>query len=104
MTIQELQAWVANDWKSGSAPMPSVTLQILYLVEELGEVAEAIRKHESTHERVDKAAKTVDIGSEMADMLISLVTLANNYGVNLTQQVAEFQNRIEKRREKVRYS
>ena len=104
MTIQELQAWVDNDWKSGRTPAPSVTLQILYLVEELGEVAEAIRKHESTHDRVGKAEKSVDIGGEMADMLVSLVTLANNYGVDLTQQMAEFQNRIETRREKVKYT
>lgn len=46
MKIKELQQWVDNDWKNNNASMPDVTLQLLFIMEELGEVAEAIRKNQ----------------------------------------------------------
>jgi NTP pyrophosphatase (non-canonical NTP hydrolase) len=104
MTIDELQKWVKDDWKNNHATPPTVTLQILYLVEELGEVAEAIRKHESRYDRVGKATKPVDIGGEMGDLLISLTTLANTYNISLTKEVKGFQERLALRREKVIYA
>lgn len=98
MTLTELQTWVANDWKHRSAIKPSVELQLLYLIEEFGEVAEAIRKNSGAKERKETE---VDLGSEMADMLICLVTLANNFDVDIEKEVKGFQNRLEQRRKAI---
>jgi len=49
---------------------------MLWLVEEIGELAEAIRKNDLN-----------SIGEEMADVFAWLVSLANLYGVDLENEV-----------------
>lgn len=44
MTIREFQDWVGESWVDYKGALPDKHLQLLYLVEEFGEVAEAIRK------------------------------------------------------------
>lgn len=94
MTIIDLQQWVADDWRQRSKHQPTVELQLLYIMEELGEVAEAIRKQDG---KKDRKQLEVDLGSEMADLVISIMTLANHFEVNLEQEVQKFQERITKR-------
>lgn len=94
MTIQQLQDWVSDDWKNHSKSLPTSEQQILYVLEELGEVAEAIRKHNRNKERIQKPT---DVGSEIADVLISLVTLANTYNVDLTTEILKFKMRLQER-------
>lgn len=94
MNIHSLQTWVADDWKTRSTHQPTVEQQLLYVIEEFGEVAEAIRKMDGRKERVDKK---VDLGSEMADLLISITTLANHFEVDLTNELEKFQARIAER-------
>ena len=99
MTIKELQDWVRQDWEKYHDTMPSVKLQLLYVIEELGEVAEAIRKADNEKkDRDEKVHKDSKIGPEMGDLLVSLVTLANSFGVDLTREVKGFQARLEERR------
>jgi NTP pyrophosphatase (non-canonical NTP hydrolase) len=94
MQINDLQKWVADDWKKYPKNKPDLTAQILLVIEELGEVAEAIRKTDGRKERVNKE---VDIGSEMADLVISTITLANTYDVDLTSEIEAFKIRLEDR-------
>lgn len=94
MTIQELQNWVNQDWKKNAAKLPTVELQLLYIIEELGEVAEAIRKNSGQKNRINK---NVDLGSEIADLIISITTLANNFDVNITEEIELFQKRLAER-------
>lgn len=94
MTITQLQTWVKNDWEQHSGHSPSVELQLLYMIEEFGEIAEAIRKNEHHKDRVNKQ---VDLGSEMADMMIALTTLANHFEIDLQTEVAMFQERMAQR-------
>lgn len=94
MTIEELQKWVKNDWKHRSKHQPSVELQLLYVLEELGEVAEAIRKSNGSKDR--KQAE-VDLGSELADLVISITTLANNFDIDLEKEIVSFQSRLAQR-------
>ena len=96
MRLDELQAWVEYDWKSGNRERPSVELQLLYIIEELGEVAEAIRKNNSAKPRTDKV---VDLGSEIADLVISIVTLSNHFNIDLSNEISRFQDRMKKRHE-----
>lgn len=90
MNIQTLQTWVADDWKKWSSHHPTVEQQLLYIIEEFGEVAEAIRKMDGRKERVEKK---VDLGSEVADLIISITTLANYFDIDLAVELEKFQAR-----------
>ncbi len=94
MTIQQLQQWVQEDWQKHSKIAPSTELQLLYIIEEFGEVAEAIRKHRGAKDRKEQ---TTHLGSELADLLISITTLANNFDIDLETEVEKFQERLAKR-------
>lgn len=94
MTITDLQQWVADDWRQRSKHQPTVELQLLYIMEELGEVAEAIRKKDG---KKDRKQFELDLGSEMADLIISIMTLANHFEVDIEGEVKKFQERITKR-------
>lgn len=94
MTIKDLQQWVYDDWHNRSKEMPSVELQLLYIMEELGEVAEAIRKTSGSKARKQD---TVDLGSEFADLLISITTLANHFDIDLEKEIEGFQSRMSAR-------
>ena len=96
MTLQELQSWVKNDWEQNSNIQPSLADQLLFAIEEFGEVAEAIRK------RTLKDDYKVDdnkLGSEFGDLMICLVTLANTFEVDLTREIQSFKAKIQARRE-----
>lgn len=91
MTITDLQQWVKDDWEINSNHRPTVELQLLYILEELGEVAEAIRK---TSGLKNRKQSDVNLGSELADLIISVTTLANHFDVNLQKEVEAFQLRL----------
>ena len=91
MNMQDLQKWVEQDWATGNRERPTVELQLLYIIEEMGEVAEAIRKGQSAKPRTDKEA---DLGSELADLLISVVTLSNHFEIDLSRELEIFQERM----------
>lgn len=88
MTIQQLQDWVSESWGSNDKHSPTVETQVLYIIEELGEVAEAIRKNKGLK---DRKTSSVDLDSEFGDLLISIITLANTYNVDVTKQIKAFQ-------------
>lgn len=95
MTIKELQEWVQQDWEANSEKMPEVELQLLYIMEELGEVAEAIRKNSGQKSRNNKS---VDLGSEIADLIISITTLANSFDVDISSEIELFKQRLKSRK------
>lgn len=94
MHINELQEWVRNDWEQHSSTRPDPHLQLLYLFEELGEMAEAIRKNSGYKDRKDEV---MDLEGEMGDVLIALATVANNYNIDLEAAVAKCKIKIEER-------
>ncbi|MGB4762328.1 MAG: MazG nucleotide pyrophosphohydrolase domain-containing protein [Candidatus Saccharimonas sp.] len=94
MTINELQHWVREDWENRSKIQPSTELQLLYIIEEFGEVAEAIRKNSGAKDRKDSV---VDLGSELADLLVSITTLANSFDVDLEHEIAQFKVKLDAR-------
>ena len=69
-------------------------LQLIYLFEELGEMAEAIRKHNGDKPRTETAA---DLKGEIADVLISITTLANHFDIDLTEALIQAKHKIEQR-------
>ncbi|MBU6431032.1 MAG: hypothetical protein KGJ58_00105 [Patescibacteria group bacterium] len=94
MNFEELQKWVEEDWKHSSEKRPDRHLQLLYLVEELGEVMEAIRMFQGDKERKNNKS---DIEEEMGDLVIALTTIANNYGISLTRAIRRSRDKIVKR-------
>ncbi len=95
MTIQELQKWVEDDWKNNSKLQPTLSDQLMFAIEEFGEVAEAIRKRTM---KDDYKMDDDKLGSEFADLFVCLVTLANNFDVDLTSEIVGFQEKIALRR------
>lgn len=94
MTLHQLQQWVRGSWAGNTKHKPTVETQILYIIEELGEVAEAIRKNKGLK---DRTVTSVDLGSEFADLIISIVTLANSYDIDLTTEIDKFKQRLSER-------
>lgn len=95
MTLDELQQWVRDDWKKRSKLQPSLEAQLLFAIEEFGEVAEAIRKKTMAN---DYKVDDDKLGSEFGDLLVTIVTLANNFDVNLTKEIKGFQAKLASRR------
>ncbi len=95
MTIEELQKWVNDDWKKNSKLKPDLQAQLLFAIEEFGEVAEAIRKKTMSGDYKQDDDK---LGSEFADFLVTLVTLANTFDINLTKEMEGFQTKLAARR------
>ena len=95
MTIQELQQWVKDDWANNSSVTPTLEAQLLFAIEEFGEVAEAIRKR-----TIEGDYKVDDdkLGSEFGDLIITIVTLANTFDVDLTTEIKGFQAKLASRR------
>ncbi len=92
--MRELQKWVKEDWDKKSKKKPDRHLQLLYLFEELGEMSEAIRKlgADKDHKKIN-----VDLEGELGDVLIALVTVANNYDIDLDTAVLKSKKKIIKR-------
>lgn len=97
MRLKDLQNWVKEDWETYSKKMPDPHLQLLYLFEELGEVAESIRKLTGNK---DRKKMKVDLEGELGDVLIALTTIANHYKIDLEQSIAKTQVKIRKRHKK----
>lgn len=95
MTIKELQEWVDNDWKNNSKLQPSLEAQLLFAIEEFGEVAEAIRKRTIADDYKQDDGK---LGSEFADLLVCIVTLANTFDIDLTDELKGFEKKFAVRR------
>jgi NTP pyrophosphatase (non-canonical NTP hydrolase) len=91
MKISEFQDWVGQSWLDYKGELPDSHLQLLYLVEEFGEVAEAIRKKQGDKDY--KKAK-INLEEEMGDFLISLNTIAVAQGVSLEDAAINAKQKI----------
>ncbi len=96
MDFKEAQKWVNDDWKKNSKPV-NKHLELLFLMEEIGEMAEMIRKQSGKKER--KKLK-IDLAKEMGDILICLMTLANRYGIDLEESFLKTKKKIQQRHRK----
>lgn len=92
MRLKTAQKWVKEDWEK-SKPVDEKT-EILFMIEELGEFAEMIRKTEG---HKDRKELKIDLEKELGDLLICLATLANRHGVDLEQAFLKCKKKIENR-------
>jgi len=93
-----LQNFVREDWEKKSSHQPDSHLQLIYLFEELGEMAEAIRIRQLAEGGQKKRNKAkADLAGEMGDVLIALATIANHYGIDLDAACLKSKKKITKR-------
>lgn len=78
-TIKEYQAWVKEAWKKAPKQVAEKD-ELLFLMEEIGEMAEAVRKSNGNKE--NKKINT-NLEKEFGDILLSLMTLTVRYGIDL---------------------
>ena len=81
-TVKEHQEWVKEAWKKSPKKEIKETDELLFLMEEVGEMAEAVRKMKG---RKDNKEFHADIEKEMGDILLSLLTLAIRYDIDLEE-------------------
>lgn len=93
MKIKEIQNWTKQAWKESNKKVDK-KIELLFLMEEIGEMAEAIRK--LAGKKRNKKIKT-DLEKEMGDILLCLTTLANRYNIDLEKAFSKTMKSVEKR-------
>lgn len=81
-TVQDYQRLVKQLAQERGFDNETVSEVFTVLVEEVGELAKAIRK--ANGQKVDIASKQHDIGEEAADVFCLLLDLCNRLGVDLS--------------------
>ncbi|MFX1256447.1 MAG: nucleotide pyrophosphohydrolase [Promethearchaeota archaeon] len=98
-TLKEIQK-VINEWihKHGGYWPPLSMLSAI--IEEIGEVAREINHLEGFKPKKIKKSES-NLGEELADLFFSIICLANNYNIDLEQELyrvlEKFSNRDDKR-------
>jgi len=77
--IGSAQEWVRSAWKRNPKKNQEKD-EILYLMEEMGEAAECIRKINGNKEG---ACSKEELEKEFGDILLSLMTWANRHNISL---------------------
>ena len=95
MTIQEAQTAVDNWIKSYGVRYFSELTNMACLTEEVGELARVIAR--TYGDQSFKAGEKPNLGGEMADVLWVLLCLANQTGVNLTDELRKSMEKKTKR-------
>jgi len=94
VSIKDHQKWVKDAWKKSPKTNISERDELLFLMEEIGEMAEAVRKLSGNKENKD--LKT-DLEKELGDILLSLLTLAIRYNIDLETAFEKTKDSIIKR-------
>ena len=84
--------WI-NQFEEGYWPPLSM---LASLMEEVGELAREINNREKIKTKKEREPET-DIGLELADILFSLICLANHYGVDLESKLREVMEKYSSR-------
>jgi NTP pyrophosphatase (non-canonical NTP hydrolase) len=92
-TINEYQNWVKEAWKKSPKKVNEKD-ELLFLMEEIGEMAEALRKLNGNK---NNKKFRVDLEKEFGDILLSIITLAIRYDINLEKAFNKTKNSILKR-------
>lgn len=96
LTIKQVQNTV-DEWikqfEEGYWPPLSM---LASLMEEVGELAREINNREKIKKKKETEPET-DIGLELADVLFSLICLANHYGIDLESKFREVMEKYSSR-------
>jgi NTP pyrophosphatase (non-canonical NTP hydrolase) len=78
-TIKQSQDWVKEAWKKAPKQVTEKD-ELLFLLEEIGEMAECLRKINGNKNNKQFEA---DLEKELGDILLCLFTLAIRYDINM---------------------
>jgi NTP pyrophosphatase (non-canonical NTP hydrolase) len=92
-TLKQEQGWVKKAWSKAPSQVDEKT-ELLYLMEEIGEMAEAVRKISGNKKNKRFCA---DLEKEFGDVLLSLMTLAIRYDIDLQKSFEKTKKSIKKR-------
>ena len=98
MDIRAYQAWVSDFYKKRNWYQYDAFIRSNFLMEEVGELAQAIRKREIGRDRPDEcqqsdAANLEDIKEELGDVLDNIFILADIYGISLEEIASSHQEK-----------
>lgn len=89
MTLNEIQSYMKTmAEKRGFVQDPTVATMLI-LLEEVGELAKALRKYSGLKIDQDRIESYGNLSHEMADVLICLLMLANKCKINVFDALAE---------------
>jgi NTP pyrophosphatase (non-canonical NTP hydrolase) len=91
--IREYQEWVREAWKKSPKNVDEKD-ELLFLMEEVGEMAEALRKMKGNKENKDFKA---DLEKEFGDIMLSVFTLAIRHNVDIESALEKTRDSILKR-------
>lgn len=94
ITICNAQRWVKNAWKLSPKKDIQEKDELLFFLEEIGEIARAVRV---INGRKDGNISKEDLEKEFGDVLLSLLTLANRYNIDLEKGFQKSKAAAEKR-------
>ncbi len=92
-TIKHYCEWVEEAWKKAPKKVTEKD-EILFLLEEIGEMAEAMRKRNGNK---DNKHFEEDLEKEFGDVLLSIITLALRYNIDLEVAFLKTKRSIEER-------
>ncbi|MGT2906840.1 MazG nucleotide pyrophosphohydrolase domain-containing protein [Streptococcus dentiloxodontae] len=107
MDFKDYQNWVKTFYQSRNWYQYNSFIRSNFLTEEVGELAQAVRKYEIGRDRPDEAAATqaenlAAIKEELGDVLDNIIILADKYDLSLEDIVISHKEKIEKRFEEDR--
>lgn len=94
-TLRDYQDYVARAVKLRGFEDETVSEVFTLLVEEVGELAKAIRKHNG--QKVDTASRQHEVEEEVADVFFLLLDLANRLDIDLAMAFREKEAKNKKR-------
>jgi len=95
LTLSQLQQYVKETTARRGFDKESIEEKMILFVEEIGELARAIRKQKNIKMSAD--TKQANLAEELADCLFYLLDIANNLGIDLE---TAFKNKEEKNKKR----
>lgn len=90
-TLADFQFYVQEMFRERGFDEDSIEKRFLFLMEECGELAKAARKHANF--RLAEDSQTKETAEEAADVLIILLAICNELGIDLEQAFREKEER-----------
>ncbi|MGT2666804.1 MazG nucleotide pyrophosphohydrolase domain-containing protein [Streptococcus rifensis] len=105
MDLKDYQDWLSRFYKERSWYEYNPFIRCNFLTEEVGELAQAVRKKEIGRDRPDEEETAdqdnlEDIKEELGDVLDNVFILADKYQISLEDIMKSHKEKLEKRFEK----
>lgn len=102
MDLKTYQEWVSHFYKHRDWYQYSPFIRCNFLTEEVGELAQAIRKYEIGRDRPDETLQSDkenldDIKEELGDVLDNIFILADKYQISLEDIMQSHKEKLEAR-------